>query len=214
MSEIWKRMFFLLVLIWSIGSIRGVGEEVSGHGVSIIAEEGVNRGSRVLGSPDNQGSICILNSKQIIYLGVSLQAEDEISVVVRGLDLSAATGSGFEICDNGIDDDGDGVIDCEDGSCLDQPDCQVLTPRSTRADEGPLLGSIVPNPNDGRFRVELGSEATQMFLLDTSGRIVRSLQLRSFEEFVEWDVRGVAPGLYRLVVTSGRERSSASVLIR
>ncbi|MEM7163272.1 MAG: T9SS type A sorting domain-containing protein [Bacteroidota bacterium] len=28
-----------------------------------------------------------------------------------------------EICDNGVDDDGDGVIDCADGSCLSNPIC-------------------------------------------------------------------------------------------
>ena len=32
-----------------------------------------------------------------------------------------------EICDNGIDDDGDGLIDCEDGACLTTPDCSPVS---------------------------------------------------------------------------------------
>jgi len=36
-----------------------------------------------------------------------------------------------EICDNGIDDDGDGLIDCEDPSCSGYGDCEVIELSST-----------------------------------------------------------------------------------
>ena len=41
-----------------------------------------------------------------------------------------------EICDNGIDDDGDGLIDCEDPSCSGFGTCAVIAPPSTANDGG------------------------------------------------------------------------------
>ncbi|MCH3885215.1 DUF6923 family protein [Tenacibaculum aquimarinum] len=41
-----------------------------------------------------------------------------------------------EICDNGIDDDGDGLIDCEDPSCSGFGNCAVVTAPSTAKDGG------------------------------------------------------------------------------
>ncbi len=43
-----------------------------------------------------------------------------------------------EICDNGIDDDGDGLIDCEDPSCSGYGNCDVIDPEAKSADEGGL----------------------------------------------------------------------------
>jgi hypothetical protein len=43
-----------------------------------------------------------------------------------------------EICDNGIDDDGDGLIDCEDPSCSGYGDCAVIDPQTSTANEGGL----------------------------------------------------------------------------
>ena len=44
-----------------------------------------------------------------------------------------------EICDNGIDDDGDGLIDCEDPSCSGYSGCPVIqTAASSTANEGGL----------------------------------------------------------------------------
>ncbi|WP_372754492.1 T9SS type A sorting domain-containing protein [Mariniflexile sp.] len=44
-----------------------------------------------------------------------------------------------EICDNGIDDDGDGLIDCEDPSCSEYSGCAVLqVSRSSSANAGGL----------------------------------------------------------------------------
>jgi hypothetical protein len=35
-------------------------------------------------------------------------------------------GGAAEICDNGIDDDGDGLIDCDDGDCANDPACTAV----------------------------------------------------------------------------------------
>ncbi|MDT0558979.1 T9SS type A sorting domain-containing protein [Ichthyenterobacterium sp. W332] len=43
-----------------------------------------------------------------------------------------------EICDNGIDDDGDGLIDCEDPSCSGFGMCDVIEPPTSGANDGGL----------------------------------------------------------------------------
>ncbi|CAM1333074.1 DUF6923 family protein [Tenacibaculum aestuariivivum] len=43
-----------------------------------------------------------------------------------------------EICDNGIDDDGDGLIDCEDPSCSGYGECDVILPPTSGGNEGGL----------------------------------------------------------------------------
>jgi len=43
-----------------------------------------------------------------------------------------------EICDNGIDDDGDGLIDCEDPSCSGFGECAVIEPPTSGGNEGGL----------------------------------------------------------------------------
>lgn len=43
-----------------------------------------------------------------------------------------------EICDNGIDDDGDGLIDCEDPSCSGYGNCDVIDPEAKGANDGGL----------------------------------------------------------------------------
>ena len=43
-----------------------------------------------------------------------------------------------EICDNGIDDDGDGLIDCQDPSCSGYGECDVIEPESSGGNEGGL----------------------------------------------------------------------------
>jgi Repeat of unknown function (DUF6923)/Secretion system C-terminal sorting domain len=43
-----------------------------------------------------------------------------------------------EICDNGIDDDGDGLIDCEDPSCSGFGMCDVIEPPVSRGNDGGL----------------------------------------------------------------------------
>ena len=43
-----------------------------------------------------------------------------------------------EICDNGIDDDGDGLIDCEDASCSAVGECDVIEAPTSGGNEGGL----------------------------------------------------------------------------
>ena len=43
-----------------------------------------------------------------------------------------------EICDNGIDDDGDGLIDCEDPSCSGYGECAVIEPPTSGGNDGGL----------------------------------------------------------------------------
>jgi len=43
-----------------------------------------------------------------------------------------------EICDNGIDDDGDGLIDCEDPSCSGFGMCEVIEPATSGGNDGGL----------------------------------------------------------------------------
>jgi hypothetical protein len=43
-----------------------------------------------------------------------------------------------EICDNGIDDDGDGLIDCEDPSCASFGTCAVAEPATSGGNDGGL----------------------------------------------------------------------------
>ncbi len=43
-----------------------------------------------------------------------------------------------EICDNGIDDDGDGLIDCQDPSCSGYGECDVIDPETSGGNEGGL----------------------------------------------------------------------------
>lgn len=43
-----------------------------------------------------------------------------------------------EICDNGIDDDGDGLIDCEDPSCSGYGNCEVIAAPTSGGNDGGL----------------------------------------------------------------------------
>lgn len=43
-----------------------------------------------------------------------------------------------EICDNGIDDDGDGLIDCEDPSCSGYGTCDIIDPPTSGGNDGGL----------------------------------------------------------------------------
>ncbi|SOU87210.1 DUF6923 family protein [Tenacibaculum dicentrarchi] len=43
-----------------------------------------------------------------------------------------------EICDNGIDDDGDGLIDCQDPSCSGYGECDVILPPTSGGNAGGL----------------------------------------------------------------------------
>jgi hypothetical protein len=71
----------------------------------------------------------------------AFQAGDEGTVA---LTLEGQAETVREICDNGIDDDGDGFTDCADRKCVTSPECAKL---ACRADQS--LGSL---PLDGTAR--------------------------------------------------------------
>jgi hypothetical protein len=52
-------------------------------------------------------------------------------------DSAGGPGPGNEICDNGIDDDGDGAADCLDADCTGQPHCGSAFTGATIGTEGP-----------------------------------------------------------------------------
>jgi hypothetical protein len=62
--------------------------------------------------------------------GVGVQADDGIAGDGVAPDLAGGLIRGGESCDDGVDDDGDGLIDCEDPDCEGAPECVAL--------EGPI----------------------------------------------------------------------------
>lgn len=90
------------------------------------------------------------NQTGTIYVIQSVQTLDETSAMDSNLFAfgpSSSSNDGArcptapvlqEICDNGIDDDGDGLIDCEDPSCSGFGNCAVITPPTSGANDGGL----------------------------------------------------------------------------
>ncbi|MBN2724560.1 MAG: trypsin-like serine protease [Deltaproteobacteria bacterium] len=65
-------------------------------------------------------SYVLLNSyDECDYFGVSTKV-DKFSSFINGI-----TGSDFEDCSNGTDDDGDGDVDCDDSDCATSSDCII-----------------------------------------------------------------------------------------
>lgn len=76
--------------------------------------------------------LCILSS--FTYTSCSEKAKSEICnngidddedsfIDCDDLDCSGTESCPVEICNNGIDDDGDTFTDCADGDCFDDPAC-------------------------------------------------------------------------------------------
>ncbi|OIQ20342.1 T9SS type A sorting domain-containing protein [Lacinutrix sp. MedPE-SW] len=88
------------------------------------------------------------NQTGTIYVIQSVQDLDGINIMDSNLFAfgpSSASNDGArcptapvlqEICDNGIDDDGDGLIDCEDPSCSGFGTCAIIAPPTTANDGG------------------------------------------------------------------------------
>ena len=57
----------------------------------------------------------------LIFKPVAAGKEGRLSVTIVAYD-----DRGVEICDNGIDDDGNQLIDCDDPACADTPNCHTL----------------------------------------------------------------------------------------
>ena len=98
---------------------------------------------------DDQGRFYIsANQTGTVYVIQNVQDLNETSTMYSNLFAfgpSSASNDGArcptapvvqEICDNGIDDDGDGLLDCEDPSCSGFGTCAVIAPPTTANDGG------------------------------------------------------------------------------
>lgn len=68
-----------------------------------------------------------------------------------------------EICDNGIDDDGDGLIDCEDPSCSGYGSCATINPQASSGNKGGLesnnrLSDVIAKRNYSRSKINYSFE--------------------------------------------------------
>ena len=100
---------------------------------------------------DNEGRFYIsANQTGTIYVVQAVQDLDGINLIDANLFAfgpSSASNDGArcptapvlqEICDNGIDDDGDGLIDCEDPSCSGFGMCDVIVAPTSSSNSGGL----------------------------------------------------------------------------
>jgi len=100
---------------------------------------------------DNEGRFYIsANQTGTIYVVQAVQDLDGINLIDANLFAfgpSSASNDGArcptapvlqEICDNGIDDDGDGLIDCEDPSCSGFGMCDVIVAPTSSSNAGGL----------------------------------------------------------------------------
>src|SRR5690606_24200229 len=55
----------------------------------------------------------------------SLRAYSAYSGVTLSVSYRLSGQPGQEICDDGIDNDGDGAVDCQDSDCLNHPSCAI-----------------------------------------------------------------------------------------
>lgn len=100
-----------------------------------------------------------------------------------------------ENCDNGIDDDGDGLIDCEDPSCSGFGDCAVIVPPTSGANDGGLEsnGRLSEQINKRNFN---RAKSSFKFNMDSARRISKTesyLQRNgnsnfTLEDFIPFDV--------------------------
>ena len=76
-----------------------------------------------------------------------------------------------EICSNGIDDDGDGLIDCVDPDCMGSPDCDSLN-------IVPVLKGVAEGT--GTFFEVIDSDYLNIFLWDFNVRMLLRKFLRIY----------------------------------
>ncbi|NRD21845.1 T9SS type A sorting domain-containing protein [Winogradskyella litoriviva] len=92
-------------------------------------------------SANETGTIYVIQAVQTV------QSTDDIESNLFAFGPSSSSNDGArcptapvlqEICDNGIDDDGDGLIDCEDPSCSGFGMCDVIAPPTSSSNAGGL----------------------------------------------------------------------------
>ncbi|MCA0152066.1 DUF6923 family protein [Winogradskyella vincentii] len=100
-----------------------------------------------------------------------------------------------EICDNGIDDDGDGLIDCQDPSCSGYGMCDVVQPPTSKSNDGGLESNnrLSEQINKRNFnRAKTGYS----FDVATAPRVTRGLQYAkrngdfTLEDFIPLNIIG------------------------
>lgn len=93
-----------------------------------------------------------------------------------------------EICDNGIDDDGDGLIDCEDPSCSGYGMCDTIVPEASSGNKGGLesnnrLSDVIAKRNYNRAKTNYSFNRDLASLVEKS----ENYALRSTENFTLQD---------------------------
>lgn len=98
-----------------------------------------------------------------------------------------------EICDNGIDDDGDGLIDCEDPSCSGYGSCESIDPEASSANDGGLestnrLSDAIAKRNYNRTKTNYNFSKDMAPLVEkTAGYAVRNLEEVTLQDFIPLD---------------------------
>jgi len=100
-----------------------------------------------------------------------------------------------EICDNGIDDDGDGLIDCDDPSCSSFIDCVVSEPETTGSIDGGLesnsrLSEQINKRNFNRAKTSFVFDRKSAQRISKKGSYLQHSIFSSFtlEDFIPLDI--------------------------
>ena len=67
--------------------------------------------------PNYNDSGTIVRAQVRRWINPSQESSDPVKITVRPNDAEVTCPTTLEICDNGVDDDGDGLIDCDDPDC-------------------------------------------------------------------------------------------------
>ncbi len=149
-------------------------------------------------SANQTGTIYVIQSVQ------NLNAGDTIDSNLFAFGPSSASNDGArcptapvpqEICDNGIDDDGDGLIDCEDPSCSGFGECAVIVPPTSAANDGGLesnnrLSEQINQRNFNRAKTGYKFNFSQAQRLQKSTSYLQRNAYSSFtlEDFIPFDI--------------------------
>lgn len=72
---------------------------------------------------------------------------------------------------------------------------------------------LFPNPSNGKFKLILeNNDKKDIQVITTNGAVV--YQLTSFENEVDFDLSGVEPGIYVLVIQNGKEKTTKKLIIK